>query len=143
MIKRPLPPNSVKINTSIAPEKLDAEHKAMDPRSHAGCLPIVMKTWILNPPQTRQRSTWVFYISGKNLNELGKQAGKVFYFKGMLCFFLWKDGQSKMMLTLLVKKWKGLILFYYVRIKCYRISNSFCIPITLIVTSKTNLEKNP
>lgn len=35
---------------------------------------------------------------------LGKRAGKFFYFKGVLAFFIWKNGQRKMMLTLLVKK---------------------------------------
>lgn len=81
----------------------------MDPRSHAGCLPTVMKIQILNPPQTGQRrSTWIFYISGKSLEVFPKSreklAGKFFYFKGVLGFFIWRNGQSKMMLTLLVKK---------------------------------------
>lgn len=78
----------MKTNTSIAPKKLDAEHKAMDPKSHAECLPKVMKAWILNPPQTGQRSTWVFYISSKSLKEMG---WKLFYFKDVLGFFLFGE----------------------------------------------------
>lgn len=111
-----LPTNSVKTNASIAPKKLDAEHKAMDPRSDAGCLPTVMKIHILNPPQTGQRRpTCMFYISGKSLEVFPKSreklARKFFYFNGVLGFFIWRNGKSKMMLTLLVKRWYGLVCF--------------------------------
>ena len=58
----------------------------------------------------------------------------------MVFFFLWRDGQKQKRVTFSKEeKRKGLVLFYYLGLKCYKISRSFCFLTVLAATFETDL----